>query len=176
MTLRASGVCARTNNEIRAVAQRLRRALLLSDQYAINLVDVVEFGLPQLIPEFTFSVVKDDDLPTDTLALARENPPEIIVGESMYHEATKHEPMARWILAHEIGHIVLLHGKAPLPKCPKAISTDVADAEHQANLFARYFLVPQNLAEGCNSPSAIAAKFRVPSEILETITELKKND
>lgn len=162
MTSRTDRARARTNNEIRAVAQCLQRALLLTDQHAINLVDVIEFGLPQLIPDFTFSVVKDGDLPTDTLALARENPPEIVVRESVYHKAAKHEPMARWVLAHEIGHIILSHGKAPSPNCPKAASLDVESAEHQANLFAQYFLVPQTLAEECNSPSITATKFRVP--------------
>ncbi|MGL3109819.1 ImmA/IrrE family metallo-endopeptidase [Bradyrhizobium sp. BR 1432] len=160
MTKQTNRACARTDSEIRAVAQRLRRALLLTDQHAINVVDVVEFGLPKLIPDFTLSIVKDDDLPSDTLALAREDPPEIIVRESVYYEAAKHEPRARWIIAHEIGHIILLHGKVPLRGFPKA-PVDVASAEHQANLFARYFLVAQNLAEGCNSPSAIATKFQV---------------
>lgn len=171
MTRRTNRVCARTNNEIRAVAQRLRSALLLTDQHAINLVDVVEFGLPKLIPDFTLSVVKDDDLPSDTLALAREDPPEIIVRESVYCGAAKHEPRARWIIAHEIGHIVLSHGKTHSGERLGAFPADVACAEHQANLFAQYFLVPQNFAEECNSPLAIATKFRITNSAARACIE-----
>src|SRR5581483_3223899 len=109
----AGAIRARTKDHISSVALRLRRDLGVADDWAIDIVSLIEFGLKRLIPNFTFSVVADNRLKAEVLAVARENPPEIIVRESIYRQATEQEPRARWILAHEIGHIILQHSAAP---------------------------------------------------------------
>jgi Zn-dependent peptidase ImmA (M78 family) len=158
---RANAVRARTRDEIEGIALRLRRELGIADKYVIDIVSLVEFELSRLIHEFTFSVVDDSDLGSEILALAREHPPEIIVRESVYQQATQQQPMARWILAHEIGHLVLQHAGSATRGLNDQIPAHVAAAEYEANVFAQSLLMPSELVEGCSSPSEIAEKFLV---------------
>jgi IrrE N-terminal-like domain len=129
----------------------------MADACPIDIVGLVEFGLPKLIPGFVFSVVGDDHIGSDVLALTRDNPPEIIVRESVYHKAHKQVPWARWVLAHEVGHLVLQHTTSANRHC----KLDVDYAEYQANVFAQLLLLPSNLVGQCSSSSEIATKFLV---------------
>lgn len=161
MKKRTNGLRARTRDEIEGTAHRLRRELGIANQCTFDITNVVEFALPKLIPNFTFTVARDDDFGSGILALAREDPPEIAVRESVYHDAMKHEPQARWILAHEIGHIVLGHAKRAALLSDGDAYEDVADAEYQANVFAQFLLLPSELVEPFKSPSLVAERFLV---------------
>jgi Zn-dependent peptidase ImmA (M78 family) len=166
MKKQVNALRARTKDEINAIADRLRRDLCVEDVCAINVVSLTEFGLSRLIPDFTFSIVKDDAFESNILALARDNPPEIVVRESVYCRAAKQEPMARWVLAHEIGHIILQHAK-PADSGHHSNQFDVTSAECQANMFAQSLLLPSDLIASCNSPSEISVKFLVSHSAAE---------
>lgn len=150
----------RTKDEIRAIAAHLRQELGAAKQSAIDLVSLIEFELPKLIPGFTLSVVKDDQFGSNILALTRDDPPEIVVRESVYNQAAKREPKARWIMAHELGHLILQHAKLGVRYRRQSLS-EVELAEHQANVFAQYLLLPSDLVEQCSCPSEVAANFLV---------------
>ncbi|MDN3273472.1 ImmA/IrrE family metallo-endopeptidase [Frankia sp. RB7] len=66
--------------------------------------------------------------------------------ESTYFAAAKNEPSARWILAHEVGHLVLQHGKCTAENDADWTWNEVARAEQEANMFAAYFLAPCSLS------------------------------
>ncbi|MDB5985233.1 MAG: hypothetical protein JWR16_286 [Nevskia sp.] len=69
----------------------------------------------------------------------------ILVTEAVWDAATSHDPAARWVLAHEVGHAVLRHHVAA------GLYDDVSrvepekDSEHQANWFADELLMDLRL-------------------------------
>lgn len=84
----------------------------------------------------------------------------------VWDRADRGVPKDRFILAHEIGHMVL-HSHAELAFCEGLAGhlgdlQDQEKAEHQANHFADCFLVPERMLMGFSDPYEIAEHFLVP--------------
>src|SRR5947209_5741901 len=92
---------------IENIARQVRATFDYASAMTVDLIDIVEFALPQIYPEFCFSVIDDQDEPPGVLAFTRVDPPEIAIKESPYKQAVDGHPEARFILAHELGHLVL---------------------------------------------------------------------
>lgn len=87
------------------------------------------------------------------------------VERSVWDRASRGFPQERFILSHEIGHMVL-HSHAELAFCENlpGFLHDLQEqekAEHQANLFADCFLVPEAMLLGFVDPSEVAEHFNV---------------
>jgi hypothetical protein len=110
------------------------------------------------------------------------NPLILHVDREIWDLASLGEPMAKFIIAHEIGHLVLHDHHA------KSFSDDPGQhikfaqkeerAEWQANTFASYFLVPTLVLEAFSSAEDLARSCEVPSllaeERFEAATEEKR--
>jgi hypothetical protein len=88
----------------------------------------------------------------------------IKVTESVYKLALARVARARMTLAHELGHAVLCHpGDALARITGVSRSTPISPVarrfESEANRFAFYFLVKDELAQFCASPQSLSDRF-----------------
>lgn len=97
----------------------------------------------------------------------------LYIDQEILNLANIGDPRARYILAHEIGHIVM-HNYDELAfsnvgenllKAPPAERS----AENQANIFAHFILVPDEALQGNRSIEDIAAEISVERFVIETI-------
>lgn len=75
-------------------------------------------------------------------------------------------------LAHELGHAVLCHPREALARTTRAgeytpVSARVSKYEREANRFASFFLVDEQLADDCRSSEALARCFGVSLSFAE---------
>jgi Zn-dependent peptidase ImmA (M78 family) len=101
--------------------------------------------LSRVIPELVFQVWADSELENGVLGLARFWPPEIIMAESAYIEAVNGRGRGRWVAAHELGHIWLMHGSEAAFRGPAKSTVRIPtrfSAEFQADEFAAELLMP----------------------------------
>jgi IrrE N-terminal-like domain len=88
------------------------------------------------------------------------NPLTLHIDEQIWHDAGLGKPYARYIVAHEIGHIVLHDKFAVAFSDEKAAQLvyvqDEESGEWQANIFADFFLVPDYIAIKLKDPDLIA--------------------
>ena len=90
------------------------------------------------------------------------------VDKEIWDEAELNEPMARFMLAHELGHLVLhryyrQEFSASNEQHLKAFPAEER-SEPQANWFAATFLAPDYLAIRCQNASELCMSFDYPRE------------
>lgn len=113
-----------------------------------------------------FELENEQDAP----AYVTIDPLTLHIDQETWDLAKLGEPFSRLVIAHEIGHIVL-HGhyeKAAFSNDPKVrfkAFPQENSAEWQADTFAGYFLLPDNLVAAFNSPAEIAAACSVPLDL-----------
>jgi transcriptional regulator with XRE-family HTH domain/Zn-dependent peptidase ImmA (M78 family) len=112
-------VAKKSIREIESVAQMVRR---ISGTGGNQSFDVVKFYDELLDSTFfyfledkpventAFEIFDDHEMPKDTRAMTMMFPPHIVISNSAYEEAAKGGYAGRWIMAHELGHLFLLHG------------------------------------------------------------------
>jgi transcriptional regulator with XRE-family HTH domain len=59
-----------------------------------------------------FEIWDDLEMPKDTRGMTTMYPPHIVISNSVYEGAAQGEHSGRWIMSHELGHLLLLHGFA----------------------------------------------------------------
>ncbi|ESW64711.1 hypothetical protein X769_27170 [Mesorhizobium sp. LSJC268A00] len=137
--------------EIADRARNFRGTFGVSDKLYINIIEILEFRLKEILPDFKLMVRRDIEL--DKTAQAMNDPPRILVRESIYDGACDGDQECRRILAHELGHL-LLHAHIGGTKqqdilgySPQFENMNALDSiEDQADIFARNFLVPPFIA------------------------------
>jgi Zn-dependent protease with chaperone function len=157
-------VRSRTIDEIETLATSLRKRLGIDDCVKLDIVSVLEFELHRFLPEFEFVVVEDKTAAPSVLAFARSNPPQIAVRESIYRQAISGDSSARFVLAHELGHLMLRHGIAHKLSAGARMQRQVQSLELEANKFAAAFLVPGNAIENL-TPDQISSTFGVSNQV-----------
>jgi hypothetical protein len=105
----------------------------------------------------------------ETPAFVTFNPRTLHIDRSIWDLADRGEPEARFIVAHEIGHLILHDHFA------KAFSNDPGDriqfavreysAEWQANTFAFYFLLPDLIVAAYRSISELSTSCSVQESV-----------
>lgn len=95
--------------EIRNEAKKLRKAFGLLPRDVFNVVRFCEFALPDEFGIY-FEIRDHDEMDLHTVGKSTFFPPSIEVSDNVYEEAAEGASRGRWILAHELGHIWLLHG------------------------------------------------------------------
>lgn len=153
-----------TESDIEIKAERFRSIIgLLGPLYIVNLI---EFGLPKIFPDFDFAVIEDDSLFPD---LARTYPDKLFmdISESIYDGARLQSPHCNYVLAHELGHLVLHRGViqsfALATEMPKYNS--FFSSEWQADTFADYLLMrTEDVMATCESVEDIQKRYLVPEE------------
>jgi len=154
---------ARSKDTIRDAAQQLRQRLGVEGEYAPDMVYVLR-KLEKLSPKTTMVLVSDSELP---LMEARADPEKrtITIKTSVFDNLKLAEPHARWMVAHELGHLILHHKGAKYRSTNKSFVVSVEkQQELEAQMFAAAFLLPAELASTFESAKEIAQRFHVTLE------------
>ncbi|RWL43878.1 MAG: ImmA/IrrE family metallo-endopeptidase [Mesorhizobium sp.] len=138
--------------ELAAIAASWRDKFEIQSCDKVDIIAILEFKLPRLWPSFHVKVVPDTHMKSN--AKTSISPPAIIIKKSVYISAAHGHPVSRFILAHELGHLIL-HRKFE--------NEEMHDTEHgyeenisqlnalesiedQASIFCRFFMAPPALA------------------------------
>lgn len=140
--------------------------------YDFNIVDFIERTLVKKLPQGIFDIVlfeKNSECQDE--AYVGHKPLRLHVSKKIWTAARNNEPYARYVLAHEIGHLYL-HDHFDLAysigrEYQIRFAEDINSAEWQANEFAHYFLVPDNVVKIFTKSEDIAAICEVEDRVAE---------
>jgi Zn-dependent peptidase ImmA (M78 family) len=155
----------RSAKEIEALTLAWRYALGVQNDWAPNMLRLLEIELSRLPKLSQFALITRSDLEMgDAEAYTQFNPPHIVIRNSVYQLARKRDGRSRMTLAHELGHLVMHPGASKLrsdfpPTANKLKPYE--SAEWQANKFASLFLMPIHVVRELTSPSQISESCQV---------------
>jgi Zn-dependent peptidase ImmA (M78 family) len=137
----------RSSKEIEALTLAWRDRLGVPNEWAPNMLRLLEIELPKLPKLGQFALVtRADSEMGDAEAYTEYNPPHIVIRNSIYQLARKGDGRSRMTLAHELGHLVMHPGAAKLRSDFGRLSATklrpFESGEWQANKFAALFLMP----------------------------------
>jgi IrrE N-terminal-like domain len=150
---------------IEAAAVQLRNILHIDGSSRVQMVQLVENVLPEVLPDYVFCVMPDEDMPgMDGITAIGSFT--ICLAEHTYVDLCKGKPEARFVAAHELGHLVL-HSQQQPALARRSLNDDRVDPEWQADRFADVWLMPRAGVAKCKSANEVAARFTVPIEAAE---------
>jgi hypothetical protein len=166
--------------EIAERAHGLRLALGTADKTYVDIIEILEFHVPEFIPGFRLVVRRDIDI--DFSAEASFDPPRIVVRETIYDAACEGDQECRRILAHELGHLMLHSNVAgSLQRNYEGYQqefgemTSLESTEDQADIFARHFLIPSYIAfSHKKDASKLSAETGTPINIAKSAITISK--
>lgn len=158
---KGSKVPAKSTKLIRREADYIRSALRLG-KVKINMISLMEFILPRLLPSFHYDVIGKDLMGNDE-ALTYPDKSLICIREDVYYALTSGDRRAQFTLAHEVGHLVMHVGLSEsVSYARNSLEHEgYEDSEWQADTFAAEFLMPYEIAIRCKSADEIYDKFGV---------------
>jgi Zn-dependent peptidase ImmA (M78 family) len=160
-------VSPRSTQNIAATALAWRDALGAADQWAPDLISLLELSLPKIIKTFALVVRADSEM-GDAEAYTEFDPPHITVRGTVYALAQRHDGRSRMTCAHELGHLVMHPGAVKLrSENIKKIAQTIRifeGAEWQARKFASLFLIPDHIAVQFDSATQMAECCKVSAQ------------
>jgi Zn-dependent peptidase ImmA (M78 family) len=160
-------VSPQSAQQIAAKALAWRDVLGVKDQWAPDLVRLLELGVPKIVKNFALVVRADSEM-GDAEAYTEFDPPHITVRGSVYALAQRQDGRSRMTFAHELGHLVMHPGAVKLRsesvRKPDAPIRIFESAEWQARKFAALFLVPDHIAIQFSSASQLAECCKVSDQ------------
>jgi hypothetical protein len=140
--------------------------------------DVVDFvqrtlsrGLKKGLLRVCFFTRSCDDGNPAYVEFDRIKGPTLFVDEEIWELAQRGDPMARFIVAHEIGHLVLHDHYAQAfsndPAVRLKYSVKECSAEWQANVFASCFLLPDHIVTSLRDVDALTGTCSVTRQLAE---------
>ncbi len=175
----------RSEETIAQLAVNLRDARGSRSDPTFDIVDFVETTLPRYLKSRKKGPLKiefyDRDFPQDDPAYVTFNPPTLHVDRTIWADAKAGVEYARFIIAHEIGHIVLHDNLAKAFSSDRSAQIRFADdgqsAEWQANTFAGHFLAPDIVVERLREVGVIVAYCQAPDKLArERVLTLKRKE
>lgn len=152
---------------IQGEAQRIRKLKgnKIYDGFKFDLINCLEILQDNEI--CGYAILPSKEMRSEAETSFEENV--IIIAEDTYIAAYKGNPRARFIIAHEIGHIILHYNKT--------FSAIGGEMEEEANCFAMELLVPteviiQDIKKCRSKPYEYANLFGVE----KSIAEIQQND
>ena len=131
-------------------------------------------GVKRLVLEIVSAsdATSNEMLGVDAITISGKDLVVIKIAEQVYKDALAGNRRARWTLAHELGHAVLCHPREALARVTGAgRSTPMSDAvrkfEAEANRFASFFLIKEELAVECKSTKTLSDRFGVSVAVAE---------
>ena len=118
-------VAQKSVHEIELVAQTVRQIAHTAASQAFDVVRFYEelldstffyFLEGEPVENTAFEIWDDIEMPKNTKGMTTMFPPHIVISNSVYEDAAKDGYGGRWIMAHELGHLLLLHGINRAPK------------------------------------------------------------
>jgi transcriptional regulator with XRE-family HTH domain len=178
-------VLRRTRAAIAAQAQLLRQGLGLKRNEPIDIVKIFDLELPKLFgDQLDYQIVPDSAMEQYTVGISTLFPPTIKISNSKYEDAANGGFGGKWVLAHELGHIWLLHGHEyltryltnenliPISPMRGAEFPDLKrppvqeSAEWQADEFAAELFMPRSICRKLQAHEIVNI-FGVSKEIAE---------
>jgi len=160
-TKKGSKVPAKAIWQIRKDADYIRAVLGLKNK-KINMVSLIEFILPKLLPGFSYEVIDESEMGIDE---ARTYPDKqlIYIRADIYNAVTNGDRRAQFTLAHELGHLVMHSNLGKLRSYARNSQEHkiYEDSEWQADTFAAEFLMPYEFVKTCKNPQEIFDEFGV---------------
>jgi Zn-dependent peptidase ImmA (M78 family) len=155
---------------IEATTLAWRHALGVTNNWAPDMVRLIESDLPNVLPTPFALVVRDDADMADAEAYTEFNPAHIAIRKSTYYLARKFDGRSRMTLAHELGHLVMHVSDGPRPRAVEAKRSEIPhfeSAEWQASKFASLFLMPTHIVRQVESVESLIAYCRVSRQAAE---------
>ena len=144
--------------ELQDLAASIRTTLGLGTG-RVSMLPLLELILPELLDEYDFQVMDDDEMP-GAEGLTDLNRPVIRLPLSVYEQLRAGDNRARFTAAHEFGH-ALMHSAAHRHYARADHIRNETDPEWQANEFAAAFLMPADSFRSCRSVEEAQLRFGV---------------
>lgn len=159
----------RTEEAIKALAENARALLDPSGQPAFRVTDCIrKLKKQELFKQGKFEIKTFRRSAADPPAYVTFEPMRTLyIDEDIWEDADQNLPLPKYIVAHELGHLVL-HSHYAQPYSgikDKWIQKDELSAEWQADRFADYFLVSDAEVQFCITPNAIANHCGVERDV-----------
>ncbi len=159
-----------SEENISLVAKRCREISTATLPHDFNIVDFIENHMKEKLWRGSFDVeffIRRSE--NEDPAFVKYKPLELYVDRDVWREARYNIPLARYILAHEAGHLCL-HDHFDLSYSidkdkQLEYASDIHSAEWQANTFAHHFLVPDDIVDALNCQDGIAISCSVPPQV-----------
>ena len=161
----------RSKADISVSANSLRARLGIDNFYSFNIVRTVREKMIgkdfPIIGTMKLKLFNDAENPDDKAFITYEETSFTLnVHEEIWELAEMGEPESRYIIAHELGHIVMHNDYkrefSPITAYNKSFITDVQHSEWQANTFAGHFLAPAKFLSNKTTPEDLARQFDFP--------------
>ena len=151
----------RSTLNIEEVVLAWRDTLGVPNEWAPEIVDILENRLPKFFSSFAL-VVRPDNEMDDAEAYTEFSPAQIVARLSVYQAAVRREGRARMTLAHELGHLVMHAGVQKNPRMvggnkPAPTHKIYETAEWQARKFGSIFLMPTHIVRQFASADELAS-------------------
>lgn len=157
-------VSVMSNESIENVSRTFRDFFELSPTKGVQMVNLLELVLPQVLEDYTFHVLPDEEMPGLDGLTSSSGEYTIWLSESTYERLCAGDPHAQVVAAHELGHL-FLHS-SQVPRFAKKNQYDERiDPEWQADRFAEMWLMPTEGVKRCRSARHVAAKYNVPDDV-----------
>ncbi len=158
----------RTDENVAELARRLREILGIDRLCQFDIVEAISsLEGKKFKGSGTLKIRLFDDDEED-LAYVTFNPLTLNVHREIWRDAKLGESKSRFILAHELGHIVMhrdnrqAYSEDPAARLKFPLPQE--SAEEQANLFAAHFLAPDHLAARCTTSTELTLMFDYPGD------------
>lgn len=137
---------SKSREDLRRLARVLREFLGLENELWIPIVELLDV-LSEIFSDFSYEIVRDIELPSDTHAETDIRTGHIRIKESVYLRACNGEGRDRMTIAHEIGHYFTLCfcGFSLQRNFKRQEVKSYNDPEWQAKCFAGEFMVAHHL-------------------------------
>lgn len=143
--------------KIEAFAANVRSRFGCSEIPWFPIVEVIEFWLSAVVPDFVFEVWDREAMRGDEGRVVPSYKTLILRGD-VYEKACKKDGRARFTAAHELAHF-LMHHEVAFARASGDHDPIYCDAEWQADTFAGHLMIPRHLCAGGASPEQVSALF-----------------
>jgi Zn-dependent peptidase ImmA (M78 family) len=157
--------------KIEVQALEIRKALQVKEAF-FPLIEVVEFALPRLFPEFVLDIKTSAEMTSlygsGTLAMTTPANMTLELSEDTYEGLHTHNGRSRYTVAHELGHLFLHQNTGGFARFDSQGQMRIYESsEWQADNFAIELLAPLELAAACASIEAVAILFGISRRAAE---------
>jgi hypothetical protein len=158
--------------DIAASGLNARRLAELRGRWTFNVVDFIERTLAKELKGGLEIVIFDRISQTESPAFVTFGPTKLHVDRLVWNLAKfDNHDHSRFVLAHEIGHLVLHRNQAMAFSAQLTLEPtyyqEHESSEWQANIFAICFLIPPDLVDQLDNVDAIVELCRVPEQLAQ---------
>jgi Zn-dependent peptidase ImmA (M78 family)/transcriptional regulator with XRE-family HTH domain len=143
---------------IEKISKRIRSLFCEPNEYAVPIIEILEFEVHKIVPEFVFDVRDAEDIDGDEgrMIMGKHL---LILRRDVYDRACRGEARDRFTACHELGHYLMHHHLEPTLARMRGDEDPVyRDAEWQADLFAGTLMMTREHANELVGPEQAAAR------------------